>query len=125
MDRLADITYCIAVLHHIPSLELREKAIKELVRITKPGGYIILTVWNLWQKKYLRQHISAWKKKFQGKGYETRDLMIPWNNDSPRYYHAFTKNELQNLLTEHLDIEQLTATQTHNYIAICRTKKHQ
>lgn len=123
-DTIADVTCAVAVLHHIPSRELQEKAIREMIRITKPGGYMILTVWNLWQKKYLRQHIAAWKKTLTGKGYGMSDLMIPWNNASPRYYHAFTKNELKNLLAGHLDIQRLEATKTHNYLAVCRTKTH-
>jgi 2-polyprenyl-3-methyl-5-hydroxy-6-metoxy-1,4-benzoquinol methylase len=40
-DESQDVVYCISVLEHIPS---REEAIKDIARILKPGGKLILTV---------------------------------------------------------------------------------
>ena len=59
-DRLAfpeanfNSVYSIAVFHHFPGDEYREFMARVLFRVTKPGGYIVVTVWNLWQKKYLK-----------------------------------------------------------------------
>lgn len=39
-----DITLCIEVLHHLETIELRIKAIEELIRITKNGGLIFIVV---------------------------------------------------------------------------------
>jgi len=41
-----DRVYNIAVLHHIPSKELRILALKESKRVLKTGGLLILTVWH-------------------------------------------------------------------------------
>lgn len=44
-DNAANFTICNGVIHHTPA---PEKAFAELVRITKPGGYIYLNVYNKW-----------------------------------------------------------------------------
>jgi len=44
-----DNTICIAVIHHLASFERRQKAIEELLRITRPGGKIMIQVWSFEQ----------------------------------------------------------------------------
>jgi Methylase involved in ubiquinone/menaquinone biosynthesis len=46
-----DKVFLIAVLHHIPSKELRSQVLKEAKRVLKPQGLLILTVWNLGKKE--------------------------------------------------------------------------
>ncbi|MEK7545263.1 MAG: methyltransferase domain-containing protein [Patescibacteria group bacterium] len=121
-ETIFDVTFCIATLHHIPSPLLRKKAIQELVRITKKDGIIIITVWNLWQKKYWKNIFRAFKKWLSGGEYQWNDLMISWSGKVDRYYHAFTQSELKNLLKkEDFKIEKFFR-EGHNYVAICRKK---
>ncbi len=115
-----DTTFCIASLHHIPSKELREKAVDELLRITKPGGYCIITVWNLWQRKYLKCILRALKEKITFGDLEYNDLFIPWNKKVLRYYHAFTKGELSRLLKKRFKIINTTVGSSHNIVIICQ-----
>lgn len=79
-----DNVWCIAVLHHLPTKTLRLKACKEIARVLKPKGKLMITVWNLWQKKY---------QKFINK--RTHNALIPWNNKLNRYYYAFKPAELK------------------------------
>ena len=44
-----DKVYSIAVLHHIPSKESRLKFLEEAKHVLRPGGLLILTVWDLWR----------------------------------------------------------------------------
>ena len=44
-----DNTMSVAVIHHISSEERRIQSIKELVRVTKPGGKIFIEVWAMEQ----------------------------------------------------------------------------
>lgn len=119
-DNSIDTTFAIASLHHIPSDELREKAIDELYRITKPGGYVVITVWNLWQKKYWKSILKATLKKAIYGPYDINDLFIPWQNKVYRYYHAFFKPELKRLLSPKFRIIKLETTASHNFLAICQ-----
>lgn len=119
-DDSIDTTFAIASLHHIPSHELREKAVAELARITKPGGHVIITVWNLWQKKFIVPILKATLKKAIHGPYDINDLFIPWQKKVYRYYHAFFMPELKRLLKPYFHIIKLETTPSHNIIAICQ-----
>lgn len=84
-----DSVWCIAVLHHLPTKTLRLKACKEIARVLKTNGKLMITVWNLWQKKY-RGFINK----------RTHDALIPWNNKLKRYYYAFKPAELKIFLKQ-------------------------
>lgn len=45
-----DACICIAVIHHYSTIERRSKAIAELLRVTKPGGKVLISVWALEQE---------------------------------------------------------------------------
>jgi len=67
-DAIADVVISIAVVHHWASEERRVAAIKELMRILRPGGEMLVYVWALEQ-----QEGSSYGRKF-----ETQDVMVPW-----------------------------------------------
>jgi ubiquinone/menaquinone biosynthesis C-methylase UbiE len=115
-----NITVCIAALHHIPSKKLREKAVKELARITKDKGVAAITVWNLLeQKKYKKQVVKAFFKWLYSLGkYEKRGLFIPWGNEKkPRYYYAFKEKEIESLLNPYFKI--IKKEKGKNLLLIC------
>jgi ubiquinone/menaquinone biosynthesis C-methylase UbiE len=62
-DNLFDAVISIAVIHHFSTEDNRLAALKELTRILKPGGKLLVTVWATEQK---------------GKVYEEQDVMVPW-----------------------------------------------
>jgi len=100
-----DLVYSIALLHQIPSKKYRLQSLNEVNRILKSEGFLILTVWNLWQKKYikyvLRTFILKLKIPFLTK-LDFKDTFIPWKKRNGttinRYFHAFTINELKGLI---------------------------
>jgi ubiquinone/menaquinone biosynthesis C-methylase UbiE len=84
-DSTFDFVYCIAALHHLNSLELRVKAIQEMIRVCKPNGTIFILVWAFEQE-------ADSKRKF-----ETQDVFVPWNDKGiiqERFYHVYKKDEL-------------------------------
>lgn len=98
-DSFFNTVYTIAVFHHIPGKEKREEAARELFRITKNEGYIIVTVWNLWQPKYRKRIIHNWISKIIGRSsLDWNDCWIPFTDNKgnvfKRFHHAFTKKEL-------------------------------
>lgn len=102
-DSEFDFVVSIAVLHHIPSAELRLKAVLEMNRVLKNGGELIVTVWNLWQQKYYKYIVSEFVKKLTGKSnLDFKDCYIPWKRayKIDRYCHAFTERELTGLVRD-------------------------
>jgi ubiquinone/menaquinone biosynthesis C-methylase UbiE len=99
-DEIADLLVNIRAFHHIPSKKLRRLALAEMRRVLKPHGLVIITVWNLWQKKY-RKHIffGILRYLWSFGGYAPNDTFIPWGKKAKRYYHAFLPLELNNLVT--------------------------
>jgi len=97
-----DAVYSIAVFHHIPSRQIRLKLAKELFRLTKKGGHVVVTVWNLYQKKYFKNILQNFKNKILGKSeLDWGDCYISFTNNQgqvfQRFHHAFTRRELKNL----------------------------
>ena len=81
--------YClfIASLHHLQGLE-RKKAIFEMRRVMKKGGYALVTVWNRLQPRFL---------------FGKKDRYISWRIKDriyERYYHLFTYWEFKRFLQE-------------------------
>lgn len=113
---------CIAVLHHISSVERRMMILGEIVRVLRPGGRALVTVWAQEQED-LEKTISKWTR------INTQDYLVPWHlplhrvegqiaaqsqegtidHDKKtvmfyRYYHLYTKGELEGLCKELQDV---------------------
>lgn len=104
-DDYFNVVYAIAVFHHIPGMELRFKMAKELRRVAKPGGHIIVTVWNLWQKEHIKDIMANWVNKILQKSeLDWNDCYIPFEKDNKnifrRYHHVFRKNELKKIFSK-------------------------
>lgn len=79
----------IAVFHHLSTEQRRLDCLKEIYRILKPNGEVLLSVWSKNQPKKT-------KKKFQKYG----DNYVPWvkeNQIFERYYYIFQIEEIKNL----------------------------
>ncbi|KAJ1817328.1 tRNA methyltransferase, has a role in tRNA modification [Coemansia sp. RSA 2671] len=87
-----DFAISIAVIHHFSTKERRMDAVRELLRIVRTGGTVLVFVWALEQKG---------RRKFDE---NTQDVLVPWakpNGDVyQRYYHLFRDGELSSLFSE-------------------------
>ncbi|KAJ8298479.1 hypothetical protein KUTeg_025010 [Tegillarca granosa] len=60
-SEILDVCICIAVIHHLSTQERRKNAVKELLRVVRPGGKVLIYVWAMEQElhnvksKYLRE----------------------------------------------------------------------
>lgn len=99
-DNFFDKVFSIAVLHHIPLDDFRNQFIKEARRVLRPGGFLILTVWNLWQKPDSLKRIIKFAilKVLRKTKLDFKDVFVPWQKTIDRYIHCFTKNELKKLV---------------------------
>ncbi len=92
-----DFVISFAVLHHIPSEELRKKFFKEIMRISKPNAKVKITAWNLYNEWASdRFNIGS-----QLAGKQSGDAIVPWKATQGkiinRYLHQFSKEELFSL----------------------------
>ncbi|KAJ2557374.1 tRNA methyltransferase, has a role in tRNA modification [Coemansia sp. RSA 1836] len=104
-DNAFDFAISIAVIHHFSSEERRRAAIRELLRIVRPGGTVLVFVWALEQNG---------RRKFDE---STQDVLVPWvipvgsRNEAKagseggdkvfhRYYHLFREGELASLFQQ-------------------------
>jgi len=99
-----DAVVSIAVFHHFPDRNFRLDTARELYRTTKPNGKIIITAWNLWQKKYRRYIWKNMALKIIGRSHlDFFDCEIPFKNNSgeifTRFHHAYTPQELEKLFS--------------------------
>ncbi len=106
-----DIVFFMAAFQHIPGEELRLQVLDNIKKILKPGGYLIMSNWNLWQRQYLPLFFKySLKKIFKPKEeivsgieagrFDFGDVLVFWRGETKRYYHAFRKKELKKLLKQ-------------------------
>ena len=108
-----DKVFSIAVLHHIPSDELRLRFFSECQRVLKPKGLLILSVWNLKQKRFRKYSRKFFLRKICGLSkLDFNDIFYPWKNQQgkilvQRYLHKFSIAELIRLAEKSgLEIEE-------------------
>lgn len=96
-DQEFDFIISFAVLHHIPSEDLRKRYFSEIRRVLRPGGKVKIIVWNLFNSwGNIRFDIGN-----QLKGEKSGDVTIPWRGTLGqlinRYVHQFSVEELESL----------------------------
>jgi tRNA (uracil-5-)-methyltransferase TRM9 len=90
-DATMDFMLCIAVLHHLPFSQERYTSIREMIRVTKSKGKILISVWAKEQKiKDNWNHLGQ------------NDYMIPWvmkdgKTSEHRFYHLSKEQEIKNI----------------------------
>jgi len=100
-----DKVFCLAVLHHIPSSKFRKVFLREIKRVLKPGGQVILAVWDLRENPKARRLLFKYTLlKMIGKAkIDLKDIFYPWKNSKGeivvnRYIHIFSERELERLV---------------------------
>ena len=92
-DNCFDAVICVAVIHHLETIQNRLQAINELYRSVKKDGLIFIQVWAT-EAVNSKQFIKI----------KDNDYFVTWyvnkNTKVNRYYHLFTKDELIHLCIE-------------------------
>ena len=104
-DNSFDKVFCLAVIHHIPSKQMRQAFLAEAKRVLKPGGLLILTAW------YLLDKLKTWRElakmallKIAGRNkMDLGDILVPFKDSkgtvlAERYVHTFSVAGLRRLV---------------------------
>lgn len=97
-----DHTISIAVIHHLRTRGERLQAIRELYRVTKPGGIVLIYVWAAEQPADSR-------RKFSG-----GDTSVPFHKKDgtihERFYHIYVEGELEEEIRSALGDTKMRST---------------
>ena len=86
-----------AVLHHIPSTEMRLDILRTVRKLLKEDGKFILSNWQFLNSKKLKSRIQSWDKVGINKNdLDEGDYLLDWRSggEGLRYAHHFTAEEL-------------------------------
>jgi len=89
-----------AVLHHIPSVEIRLDILKTVHQLLKPSGLFIHSNWQFLNSKKLVSRIQDWTKAgLSPDDVDPSDYLLDWRSggEGLRYVHHYDEGELQEL----------------------------
>ena len=95
-DSSSNYVLNIACFHHLSTIERRIKCLKEMHRILKPNGKLLISVWSKTQPEKTKRNFASYG-----------DNYVPWkppgfNNENKiktqiRYYYIFKLDEIKEL----------------------------
>lgn len=89
-----------AVLHHIPSYEIRISILKTVRSLLKPDGKFIHSNWQFLNSEKLKARIQPWEAAaVDGSAVDAGDYLLDWRSGGKglRYVHHFSEEELSEL----------------------------
>jgi len=107
LDRLSilegltfDFVFAFAVLHHIPSSNLRLNILKKITQWLKPAGCFIHSNWQFLNSEKLKSRLQNWSKVgLLLDDVDSNDYLLDWRSggEGLRYVHHFDETELYEL----------------------------
>ena len=89
-----------AVLHHIPSTDLRLNILRIVYQLLKIDGIFVHSNWQFLNSEKLKARIQPWTSAaISGSDVDTGDYLLDWRSGGTglRYVHHFDENELDEL----------------------------
>lgn len=105
-DNSFDYVISIAVIHHLSKESDRHKAIKEMLRVCKPGGKVLFSTWALEQPCTSRF------------SFDLGDNFVKWE-DTKRYYYIYDKENINSFLKGY-SVESLVLDQGNYFINLVK-----
>lgn len=117
-DNTFDNAISIAVFHHLTSSERRMQAFEEMIRILKPGGRGLVTLWSM--ENQIKQT------------FDEGDNLVTWNHKGTgiifeRYYFVFSErllNEFIQLFRKKIKVKQTYNDKGNWYVEFEKTSSH-
>jgi hypothetical protein len=89
-----------AVLHHIPSTELRLNVLRVVNQLLERHGWFIHSNWQFLHSEKLKARIQDWSKaRVSASEVDPNDYLLDWRSggEGLRYVHHFDEKELEEL----------------------------
>lgn len=103
-DPLADLAVCFGFFHHVPTMPAREELLRALVSGVRPGGAIIVSLWQFANNPDLarraRETDARARVELGLPQLDSGDYLLGWQNKpgAYRYCHSFTRQEADALV---------------------------
>jgi 2-polyprenyl-3-methyl-5-hydroxy-6-metoxy-1,4-benzoquinol methylase len=94
------VVTCFAVLHHIPSRELRFRLLGMVNKLLAPSGRFIHSNWQFLNSAKLRRRVQPWERAgLTASDVDEGDYLLDWRRggEGLRYVHQFSEEELAEL----------------------------
>lgn len=98
-----DVAIALAVLHHIPSFELRQQVLRDIHAVLKPGAVLVMTNWQFLKNDRMRKRMEVWETVgIEERELETGDALLRWKRGGTgyRYCHWLSKTEVEDLAAQ-------------------------
>ncbi len=123
-----DFAVALAVLHHVPSFELRLEVLRGIHAVLREGSTLVLTNWQFAQNERMKRKIVGWETAGIDAGQvEEGDALLYWKHGGTgyRYCHLISKVEIQGLAEQSgFQISrQFFADATLNLYSILKTQQ--
>jgi SAM-dependent methyltransferase len=89
-----DVIFGVALFHHIPERKQQLYVLDQMKKHLNDSGFIYISVWNLWKKKFWGEHLKSLPLKFRN----WRWVMIPFQHKTPCFYTALDMRYLGNII---------------------------
>lgn len=92
-----DVVVALAVLHHVPSFDLRTRVLEEIRSLLRPGGQFVMTNWHFERNERLRRKVVPWEHiGIDASALEHGDALLTWERGGVgyRYCHLMTIQEV-------------------------------
>jgi tRNA (uracil-5-)-methyltransferase TRM9 len=101
--RAFDCVLMLAVLHHIPGGDVRERIMRQVRELLAPQGRLVVSTWQFMDSERMRKKIVPWSTVgIDERELEPGDVLLDWKRGGTglRYCHWIGEDELRSLAAQ-------------------------
>jgi len=99
-DRGFDCGVALAMLHHVPSFDLRARVLRDMAAVLRLQGYLIVSTWRFMSSGRMRRKIVGWNTVgIDENKLDAGDYLLDWKRGGRglRYCHMVDEEEMEEL----------------------------